>query len=309
MPRNVQLGREMKELLTPKQVGRAIEVSESSIKRWCDRGEIATHYTSGGHRRIALATVLALVREGKFRLVHPEALGFPATSGQSIRVLTRARDALTEALLSGNERRCLQLVIDLVLAEHSISAICDEVIAAAFAEIGDRWSCGKVEVYRERRGCEIALRTLHELRSLLPVVPDDAPLAMGGAASGDQYSLGTTMAELVLREENWRAVSLGDNLPFGTLAAAIEENQPRIFWLSCSYIPEAEAFLSGFNALFARFHQRVAFVVGGSALTEELRCQMHFAAYCDNMRHLAAFARSLRTANSQGEVTEQPASE
>ncbi len=50
----------MKPLVTPKQVGRALDVSESSLKRWCDNGEIATQYTAGGHRRIALTAMLAL---------------------------------------------------------------------------------------------------------------------------------------------------------------------------------------------------------------------------------------------------------
>ncbi|MEO8272128.1 MAG: helix-turn-helix domain-containing protein, partial [Aureliella sp.] len=88
-------------LVTPKQVGRSLGVSESSVKRWCDKGEIETHYTAGGHRRIAVATVLALVREGKFTLVAPEALELPATSGQSGRVVERTRERLTEALLDG----------------------------------------------------------------------------------------------------------------------------------------------------------------------------------------------------------------
>ncbi|REJ65407.1 MAG: helix-turn-helix domain-containing protein [Planctomycetota bacterium] len=48
----------MNDLLTPKQVARAISISESSIKRWCDRGAIATQYTPGGHRRIPLSGLL-----------------------------------------------------------------------------------------------------------------------------------------------------------------------------------------------------------------------------------------------------------
>ncbi len=300
---NIHFGRKMKDVLTPKQVGRAINVSESSVKRWCDKGEIPTIYTPGGHRRIALSTVLALVREGKHSLVYPEALGLPATSGQTIRVVERARRNLTEALVEGNEPRCRQLVIDLYSAGQSLSAICDEVIAAAFREIGDRWSCGRAEVYQERRGCEITLHIMHELRSVLPTPPVDAPLAMGGAPIGDQYNLGTTMAELVLRDAKWNAVSLGDNLPFETLAAAIREHQPKLFWLSCSHIANEVEFLSGYQELYDQFGMDVAFVVGGYALTDQLRQKMKFSSYCDNMQHLEGFAQTLRSAI--GEKTEK----
>ena len=52
----------MRELLTPKQVARAINVSESSVKRWCDKGVIPTQYTAGGHRRIPLSGLMEFLR-------------------------------------------------------------------------------------------------------------------------------------------------------------------------------------------------------------------------------------------------------
>lgn len=283
----------MRELLTPKQVSRAIDVSESSVKRWCDKGVIPTRYTAGGHRRIAISSLMEFLREGSYHLAHPEALGLPPTSSKTTRDIGRALGQLTDALLNGDESRCRQISVDLYLAEHSISVICDEVFAAAFREIGDRWACGEAEVYQERRGCEIATRVLHELRILLAPPTSDSPLAIGGAAEGDQYSLGTTMAELVLRDARWNANSLGDNLPFESLAAAIRENRPKLFWLSCSHIVDETEFLRGYQELYDEFSMDVAFVVGGYALTEEVRQQMKFSAYCDTMQHLEGFAQTL----------------
>ena len=286
----------MRDLLTPKQVARAFDVSESSVKRWCDKGVISTQYTAGGHRRIAMSGLIEFLRDGKYELIHPEALGLPPTSGQTARVVDRAREQLTTALLDGDEPRCLQIAIDLYLAEHSISVICDEVFAAVFREIGDRWACGDAEVYQERRGCEISLHVLHELRSFLAPPPAGAPLAIGGAAAGDQYSLGTSMAELVLRDVKWNAISLGDNLPFETISAAIREYRPKMFWLSCSHIADESEFLTGYGELYEEFGLDIAFVVGGYALTEEIRQQMKFSAYCDNMQHLEGFAQTLHAA-------------
>jgi excisionase family DNA binding protein len=292
----------MRDLLTPKQVARALNVSESSVKRWCDKGVIPTQYTAGGHRRITMAGILDFVRSGKYELADPEVLGLPATSGQTTRVVDRAREQLVEALIAGDDAVCRQIAIDMYLAEHSISVLCDNVFAAAFREIGERWSCGEAEVYQERRGCEITLRLLHELRAILPAPPADAPLAIGGATAGDQYSLGTTMAELVLRDSKWNAVSLGDNLPFETLAAAIKQHRPRLFWLSCSHITNESEFLAGYSDLYDEFGIEVAFVVGGYALTDKLRQQMKFSAYCDNMQHLEGFAQTLR-----GAIGDKPA--
>ena len=296
----------MRDLLTPKQVARAIDVSESSIKRWCDNGQIPTQYTAGGHRRITMPGLVEFLRKGNRQLVHPEALGLPPTSGQTSRVIERARDQLTEALLAGDEALCRQVALDLYLAEHHISVICDDVLASSFRQIGDRWACGEAEVYQERRGCEIALRVLHDMRGFLPQPAADSPKAIGCAAEGDQYTLGTTMAELVLRDAKWNAVSLGDNLPFETIAAAIREHRPRLFWLSCSHIAHLPDFLAGYHQLYEEFSLDVAFAVGGFALTDEVRQQMKYSAYCDNMQHLEGFAQTLRGAMEKNNSQETP---
>lgn len=287
----------MKELVTPKQVARAIQVSESSVKRWCDKGVIPTQYTAGGHRRIPMSGLLDFLRSAQQELVRPEVLGLPATTGQTKRVIQRAAGQLTEALVQGDEEQARQIVLDLYLAEHSICAICDQVIAKSFQEIGDRWECGDAEVYQERRGCEQALRVLRELRMLIPRPPADAPHAIGGAIEGDQYNLATTMVELVLRDTKWNATSLGDNLPFNTLGAAIRRHRPRMFWISVSHLASESQFIDAYAGLYDEFGLNVAFVVGGRALTEKIRQRMKYAAFCDNLQHLEAFAQTLKGAS------------
>jgi len=283
----------MKQQLTPKQVARAIGVSESSVKRWCDKGVIQTQCTEGGHRRILMSDFLAFVRAGKHDLVRPEVAGLPATSGQSSRVVDRASDHLLTALLEGDEERCRRITLDLYLAQRRIVSICDDVYAPAFLEIGDRWECGDAHVYQERRSCEIALRVFYELRGLLPPPSIKAPLAIGGAGPGDQYHLATTMVELVLREAGWNAVSLGANLPLETLAIAIETHQPRLFWLSCSHLADESQFLRDYASIQKRLGGQTSIVVGGRAITPKLRRKIRCAAHCDSMADLQSFAKTL----------------
>jgi MerR family transcriptional regulator, light-induced transcriptional regulator len=284
----------MPALLTPKQIARAIQVSESSVKRWCDQGLIPTQYTAGGHRRVPLGGLLEFLRSTKHQLVRPEVLGLPATTGQTARVLDRAASQLTEALLQGDLEQCRQITFDLYLAEHSMATICDRVFAQAFHNIGRRWECGEAQIYEERRGCGMAQAALSELRSLLAPPPPQAPLAVGGTPTGDHYSLPTAMAELLLCDAGWSATSLGCNLPFETLAAALRQQQPRLFWLSCSHVADEPAFVQGYAALSEEFGQQVALVVGGRALTESLRQQMRYAAFCDTMQHLESFVHTLQ---------------
>lgn len=287
----------MDKLFSPKQVARAIQVSESSVKRWCDKGDLEVHYTAGGHRKIPISSLIDFLRKTGQELLQPELLGLPRLSRQTPDDYQEATRLLTQALLHGLELQARQLVLELYLAEHSLANIFDKVIAPTMERIGQEWECGDAQVYQERRGCEIILQTLRELRSLLPIPAPHSPVAVGGTISGDHYRIPTAMVEMVLREHHWNACSLGDNLPIQTLERAILEYRPRLFWLSCSHLENPELFLEQYDGLYEQFGLSVAFVVGGRALTEPLRARMRYAVHCDTMQHLVGFLHSLQTAD------------
>lgn len=294
----------MSELLSPKQVARVIGVSESSLKRWVDQGLIQAVRTAGGHRKLPLEDVMRFMRERDHRPVHPELLTIPATSPQSELGLRRGKDLLLDALLAGNEVLARQIVFDLYLAKHGIAAICDHVIATAFHSIGEKWSCQEVDVYQERRGCEIALRVIHELRRSLPH-PDSKLIALGGTMQGDLYSVPITMAELVIRDAGWTTSHLGTSLPTDSLVSAIESTKPQLFWMSVSHIADESEFLSEFAKIStAATRNGAAIAVGGRSLTEGLRREMTYSSFCDTMQHLDAFARTLAHASMNAATPE-----
>lgn len=285
----------MKDLVSPRQVAQAIDVSESSLKRWCDQGLIPTVRTAGGHRRLPVNGVLTFLRNSGYRLLHPELLGLPpATQGGRQRKLEGERTRLLQALIEGNEEVSVEVVLNLYLAGLSMSTICDELLASTFHEIGEQWGCGDVAVYQERRSCELCHRVMHEVRRALPEISPAAPIAVGGTIDGDPYTLASSMAELVLREIGWRGCSLGNMLPFLSLRQALCDMRPRLFWLSVSSIRDLEVFLAEFSRLWDVAQENgVAVVVGGRGLTEDIRRRMQYSCFCDTFRHLESFARQL----------------
>jgi hypothetical protein len=85
---------------------------------------------------------------------------------------------------------------------------------------------------------------------------------------------------------------------FSTLCAAITSVRPRLFWLSVSTIATVPDFLAGYSKLYERAVEcGVPVVVGGRALTEEIRRTIQYAAHGDTLRHLISFAGTL---NQQG---------
>lgn len=290
----------MDELLSPKQLAAAIGASESSLKRWCDKGLLNIVKTAGGHRRIPVQEALRFIRDQNLSVVEPQILGMTATTDRKARRIEGGAERLAAALIANNERGCHAIVFDYFLAGKPVSQIFDEVIALAIRNIGEQWECHEVQIYQERSSCQIALRILHDLRSKL-VSPDSGRVAIGATAEGDQYSLAVTMAELVLRSIGWNSWLLGCSIPIDSMILAIQEHEPALFWLSVSHIPDAAAFISGLNRLSeAASKTNTAVVVGGGALTTEIRTKLRYSAFCDTMQHLEGFARALQQQATSG---------
>ena len=280
-------------MLSPQEAAKALGVSESSLKRWCDKGLIDAVRTAGGHRKLAVNNLIQFVREREQPILRREILGLPAKKNGTELRIDQGGPRLAEALLTGNESLARQVIFDFYLSRNSISKICDEVVCPAFREIGHRWENQTAEIYQERRSCEIVQRILFELRRLQPD-PDSSWTACGGTFQSDDYSLPTTMVELVLRDAGWNATSLGNSIPAESMRKAIIENRPKLFWVCASFISDVETFVSDFKSLWQTAQTTgTVLVVGGRAFTTELRQQLAYVCYCDTMQQLEAFAKSM----------------
>jgi methanogenic corrinoid protein MtbC1 len=283
----------MKSELTPRQIATAIRVSESSIKRWCDKGKIQTSYTAGGHRRIPINAILTFLRSSKHDLINPQAIGLPERSNVVSNGYEETLSSLVDAMVNGNETLMRQTVVELFLAEESIPKILDDYIAAAFHKIGSLWECGQVEVFQERRACEMSVRILNEVRAVSPGPSVNSPLAIGASPAGDLYRMPSMMVEVVLRNANWNATSMGENVPLESLAVAVRTQRPKLFWLSVSHVESEDQFVADYQNFYNEFAGQLTFVVGGRRLTEELRQRIKFSAYCSNMQELDSFIKSI----------------
>lgn len=291
----------MNDNFTPKQIASALQVSESSVKRWCDQGVIRTDRTLGGHRRIPLEFLLEFLESTNRRIINPVAIGTEELGNPTGRVSAKRSDPATmlarfeQSLLRGSEAECRRMISSWYSANRGIASLADDLLSPAFRAVGQKWKSGDTDIYQERRGSEITLRLILELRRLLPEPNGIAPLAMGGTPSGDQYQLPNHLVEMVFREQGWRTDCLGSNIPFSSLLSAARKHMPKIFWLSVSHVENSESFLAEFADFAKRLPKGIALVLGGYAMTDDLRPKMAYAAYCDGMRQLAALAKTMKT--------------
>lgn len=285
----------MTNYLSTKQLSLALAVSEATIKRWCDKGLLKASRTAGGHRRLAVNEVLQFIRQNDYQLAQPELIGLPATTKKSENKIENVLQQTISAMVEGNETLLKELIFSMYLSGHRASEICDKVIANAFYQLGDSWRCGKLEIYQERRGCEMIIRVLHLLHEMLPEVAKNAPLAIGGTLKDDHYEIPSTMIAITLKEEGFNVQPLGCNLPAKAMQTAIIKNKPALFWLSVSHIVDKEGFLKQADLIFKTAEAMGTLVaIGGREIKENLRKELKYTAHCDSMLHLASFVSSIK---------------
>lgn len=259
--------------------------------------------TAGGHRRIAVSDVIAFLGDSGQELAQPELLGLPAGVGRTQWTLDRARDQILQALIGGHRDVVSEVVASLLIAGHDLTAIFDTAVAPALHELGERWSCGDVAIYEERSACEVCMGMLRELRTRLQNSRGRGhQKAIGATLEHDLYTIPVTMAELVLLDAGWNTTSLGSNLPVDTLRDAIETLRPNLFWLSVSYVENADNFQTEL-AILKRAAETVGcrLIVGGQAVTRSDLSEFPSVEHCHSFQSFAEAIGSTEASPSENQ--------
>lgn len=286
----------IKAFLTPKDLAEALGVSESSLKRWADDGMIRVSRTAGGHRRIALADAVRFARESGLQIEHPAALGLedvlpvrrtaeqpgPSTS-----------DALYEAFLRDDWRVARGLIVSAYVGGESVATLCDGALREALSRAGELWEHGSDGIVVEHRAVDTCLQALSFIRSLIPVAPASAPIALGGAFGVDPYVLPSLVAAVVLADAGFRDVNLGPTMPTAALLSAVERYAPALVWRTVSVQTDAETLRRDLNALLERMPAHGSVVLGGRGVPPGILQLPERVHHLGSMRELAGFARGV----------------
>ena len=287
----------IEKLFSPKQVARALGVSESSLKRWCDRGLIDTRRTGGGHRRISLSGVCRFLREHDQELMQPELLGLPATIGRGRRCLVRAQIACSLASCGEMRRPVARSRWISTWPAYSVSQLCDHLLAEAMHRVGEDWQCGEIEVFQERLGCEIFDRVLNDFRQVIPAAGARCGGGDRGRSAGRSVHAGQSHGGGRAACGRMAGDIAGWLLALRYADPGSSSRKPRLFWLSVSAVDCEQRFLEQYERFYREVSEVTAVVVGGQGLTKPFRQQMQFCGHCENLEELREFARNLWNSN------------
>lgn len=294
--------------LSPKQLGQAIGVSESSLKRWIDDGMIAVTRTTGGHRRIELAEAVRFVRQRGYTVTDPAVLGLSAADDETGRADTAQRaEHFHELLIEGKDKDFMSAVTRLYLNGHGLAEIIDGPIRDAMRRIGELWHNDPDGVGIEHRATDICIRALGYLHSLIKTPGDDAPLAIGGAPPGDMHLISSLCISLVLAEQGWREANLGANTPWDQFERAATREDAKLIWISMT-----NEDTDGYEASIRSLAETVApqscqIVVGGRQLSESIsRIELENFHPARSMGELVSFSRGLLAAHRATQPSGSP---
>lgn len=286
-----------REFISTAEAARALGISVSTVKRWVEDGILPAEKTAGGHRKLLLADVVELARQGKLpardlaRLKLRFSKRRPASSAQ-------LEQSLYEQLSAGDTAAVRSVIHGAYQSGTSVATLADEVIAPAMHRIGHDWETGKIDVMHEHRASQVCSAALFELKAVLEDrALRNRPVAVGGALAGDYSVLPSLLAEMVLLDSGWDATNLGPNTPLSSFRRALDELKPQLLWISLSHSPEPKLddnFPQDYAKLYRHAQQSgTAVVIGGRAMVEAVRAKIPYTAYGDGLGHLAAFAGTL----------------
>ncbi len=239
------------ETLTSSETAELLDVHPSTIKRWCNDGELAFDTTPGGHRRIRLDDAVALARAKDI----PNVLTpFHPYEPHVWRALEQIRergsfDRLNSLAMGWLSRSHLHRIARLfeAVASHAdlpLIRFCDEAVGGFMKLVGDEWAQGRLRVGEEHMVSQTMTEVLLKLRSRSEGADDSGPaepagVAVIGTLEGNLHGLGSLCVRLFLESEGWRVYYLGPDVPAEDFALIQRGREATLVCISAP--PEATA--------------------------------------------------------------------
>ena len=252
--------------VSPRDFGRAVGVSESTVKRWVDQGRLVSTRTPGGHRRISAVEGLRAIREMQLSLQDPAILGVTDLVGDYGRPLASPGEALYEFIAAGESKSAFQAVIGEYMRGTSVWEIADQVIRPAMHRIGQGGHEPKA-IFIEHRATQIVLAIARALLKLAAIDRNLMPVVIGGARQ-DPYLIPCVLIAGVIAEAGACPVNLGPDTPASVFIRSLDSSEtPALLAISVSVVKDVEGLSSELNEVVHAAAERDCRVaIGGRAV-------------------------------------------
>jgi excisionase family DNA binding protein len=253
--------------MTTSQVAELLDVHPSTVKRWCNDGDLSFDKTDGGHRRIHLSDVLELTRAREIPTMLEH---FTPYEGH-------VWNAVTEAAESGSFERVHALALGWLDRGHiqrmgwlfreigrhpriPFEVFADECVRGFMVKIGELWRTGQLRSGEEHMTTEMLVETMLRIRDehaaasgevhngagapsngngatarprhLRDLGAGDDLVAVVGAMEGDRHHLASLCLRIMLERRGWHVFYLGADVPVEDFAAIQKQHDASLVCVS-----------------------------------------------------------------------------
>ncbi|MBV9928231.1 MAG: cobalamin B12-binding domain-containing protein [Acidobacteria bacterium] len=283
--------------LTTRQLSRVWFVSEATIKRWADTGQLKSSRTVGGHRRFPLAEVMRFQTErglGAAAGVAPTAT-LNVTSAKSTFDAEQAAEQFFEAARRGHAGEATALLLEAHMLGAELHLVFDEVVAPSLRRVGDLWYGEQMSVAEEHLATSTATRAVESLAASTRRAGAKAGAAVCCAAEEEMHTLPVLCAQAILEGAGWDVRNLGGHTPFFALAEYIEKQRPALVCVSATLQRALEHNARDYAQLTSAARACGARVVLGGEGFRDRAVRARFPAdlHAEGFRDLSEFVRGL----------------
>ena len=283
--------------LTTRQLSRVWFVSEATIKRWADTGQLKSSRTVGGHRRFPLAEVMRFQTErglGGSNVGVSVATSTAAAKAEGFDAEQTAGQFL-EAVRRGHAGEATALLLEAHMRGVELDTIFDAVVAPSLRRVGDLWYGEEMSVADEHLATCTATRAVESLAASTRRAGAKAGAAVCCAAEEEMHTLPVLCAQAVLEGSGWDVRNLGGHTPFFALAEYVEKQRPALVCVSATLQRELEHNARDYAQLSAAARACGARVVlGGHGFRDAaVRARFHADLHAESFKDLSEFVGGL----------------
>lgn len=175
--------------------------------------------------------------------------------------------ALETALLSGDRRKCNEIVSRFLHNENNLSAMHVGLLQPALINIGLRWQRGQITVAHEHIATATAQSVMAEYfsRAMLPAL--NGKKAVFACIEGNEHVVGLRMVSDAFELAGWDVRFMGANTPSNALMAHIREWKPDCVGISVCFSHQLESVRHLIQLIRESISKQQPFVlVGGIAV-------------------------------------------
>ena len=283
--------------LTTRQLSRVWLVSEATIKRWADTGQLKSSRTVGGHRRFPLAEVMRFQTERGLGAANAGAavLTAPAAVAAETFDAVRTGEQFFQAVKRGHAGEATALLLEAHMLGTGLDLIFDEIVAPSLQRVGDLWYGEEMSVAEEHLATCTATRAVESLAASTRRAGAKAGAAVCCAAEEEMHTLPVLCAQAVLEGAGWDVRNLGGHTPFFALAEYVERHRPALVCVSATLQRELEHNARDYAQLSTAARSCGARVVlGGEGFRgEAVRRKFPADLHAEGFGDLAEFLRGL----------------